>query len=104
MFRRNRQSKQTETNTDNTSHSIRRTRNFLEAVNAAADRQRMDWDGLDIPGKQAFLAANSEEIIEYCIGRFGADYANLRQFNWFIVENEGRAVVYFERKTERTKR
>lgn len=89
--------------TDNTQHSLRRTRNFLEAVDVVAEGARKDFGSLSVEGKQAFLKEHHAEIVDTCIAKYGIEYQNLNNFHWFVVENQGSAMIFFEKKSTTSK-
>lgn len=83
---------------DRVVHSVKRSRIILDAcasLSAEGDTAFLD---MDLEAKRAWLAKHMDAVIERAVLLGGASYEQLRLFRIFIVENEGHAVLYFERK------
>jgi len=83
---------------DRVQYSHARTKMFFEAIRAVAENYKADFFIMTVEGQKQFLANEKELIIDTAIQMYGSDFEELRNFRWFVVENEGNAVIYFERK------
>jgi hypothetical protein len=86
------------TDEDRTQNSVKRTRHIWEGIDLVADAQSFNFLDATIEEKQEWLGKHFNEVITTCARKFGSDYDNLRNFNAFVVSNDGRAVLYFEKK------
>jgi predicted amidohydrolase len=83
---------------DRARHSARRSMVFLEAAEAAASEAGVVFLDLDVEAKQKWLQENMASVIRRCVLIGGEEYNNLRYYNAYVVENQGSAVLYFERR------
>ena len=84
---------------DRVNYSPERTRKLFEAIRAVADTYGADFFLMTVRGQKQFLANERDLIIKTAIEMYGSDFEELKNFRWFVVENDGNAVIYFERKS-----
>lgn len=83
---------------DTTQTSLKRTRHIWDSIGVVSADQGIDFDALDLESKQKWLGEHWLKVIDQCIVKFGKEYANLRNFNAFVVSNAGTAMLYCEKK------
>lgn len=83
---------------DNVRYSNARTAIFYRGIDAVSDRVGVDFFTLDVEGQKKFLQERFDAVVKECVQIGGEEYENFHNFRVFIVENEGCAVLYFERK------
>lgn len=76
-----------------------RTHVVLNAADTVALRvaQKSFYD-MSVEEKQNFLKSNIPAIIKSAIANGGPQYHNLNDFHIFIIEKDGNAGLYFEKK------
>lgn len=82
---------------DAVTHSTQRTRVFMAAIDAIAFAEGIDFVDLSFEQKKAWLNDRMKDVIERAIAVGGPAYVALRKFHIFVVENDGNAVLYFEK-------
>ena len=91
-------SKQKDFNSDRTIFNARLMKIGMDAIDYVASEMNLDFYGMDLEGKKAFVCNNGQAIVDRAIESGGQYGRHFKDRVVLLVENDGNAGLIFTKK------